>query len=74
LVKHWPKISSDLASLVGAVNDNISNFNALDDLNNLTRDVGLSGLGAFPWLLVGIGAVGAGLAIGAYPRRGKEST
>ncbi len=74
LVKRWPKISSDLASLVGAVNDNINNFDALDDLNNLTRDVGMSGLGAFPWLLVGIGAIGAGLAIGSYPRRGKEST
>jgi hypothetical protein len=73
LVKHWPGISSDLASLVGTVNDNIGNYNALEDLDRVTRDVGLSGLGAFPWLLVGIGAVGAGLAIGAFPRRGKES-
>jgi hypothetical protein len=73
LVQHWPGISSDLASLVGAVNDNISNYNALDDLDRLTRDVGLSGLGSFPWVLVGIGAVGAGLAIGAFPRREKES-
>jgi len=55
------------------VNDNISNYNALDDLDQLTRDVGLSGLGAFPWVLVGIGAVGASLAIGAFPRREKES-
>jgi hypothetical protein len=74
LVKHWPGISSDLASLVGAVNDNISNYDALDDLDRLTHDVGLSGLGAFPWVLVGIGAVGASLAIGAFPRRGKESS
>lgn len=72
-VRHWPNISSDLASLVGAVDDNISNYNALDDLDRLTRDVGLSGLGAFPWVLVGIGAVGASLALGAFPRRQKES-
>lgn len=74
LVHRWPGISSDLASLVGVINDNISNFNALDDLDTLTRDVGLPGLGAFPWLLVGIGAVNASLAVGALPRRRKETT
>jgi hypothetical protein len=74
LVKGWPGISSDLASLVGVINDNISNFNALDDLDTLTRAVGLPGLGAFPWLLVGIGAASAGLAVGALPRREKESS
>jgi hypothetical protein len=74
LVHRWPGISSDLASLVGVINDNIGNFNALDDLNTLTSDVGLSGLGAFPWLLVGIGAISAGLAVGALPRRRKESS
>jgi hypothetical protein len=70
----WPGISSDLASLVGVINDNISNFNALEDLNAVARDAGLSGLGAFPWLLVGIGAASATLAVGALPRRGKESS
>jgi hypothetical protein len=73
LVNRWPGVSSDLASLVGAINDNISNFNALDDLNSLTRDAGLPGLGAFPWVLVGVGAATAGLAVGALPRRRKES-
>jgi hypothetical protein len=68
----WPTISSDLASLVGVINDNIGNFNALDDLDTLTRRVGLQGLGAFPWLLVGIGALSAGLALAAAPRRGRE--
>jgi hypothetical protein len=72
LVHHWPGISSDLASLVGVINDNMGNFNALDDLNTLSSDVGLSGLGAFPWLLVGIGAISASLAFGALPRRRKE--
>jgi hypothetical protein len=74
LVHRWPGISSDLASLVGIINDNINNFNALDDLNALTRDVGLPGLGALPWVLVGTGATSASLAIGALPRRRKESS
>jgi hypothetical protein len=74
LVKGWPGISSDLASLVGVIDDNIGNFNDLDDLDTLTRDVGLSGLGSFPWLLVGIGAATAALAVGALPRRGKETS
>jgi hypothetical protein len=73
-VHRWPGISSDLASLVGVINDNISNFNSLDDLNMLTRDAGLSGLGAFPWLLVGIGGANAGLAVWALPRRRKEAS
>jgi hypothetical protein len=74
LVKRWPGISSDLASLVGVINDNIGNFNALENLDALPRGVGLSGLEAFPWLLVGIGVVSAGLAVAALPRRGKESS
>jgi hypothetical protein len=74
LVKRWPGISSDLASLVGVINDNISNFDALEDLDALTRGAGLSGLGAFPWLLVAIGVTSAGLAVAALPRRGKESS
>jgi len=74
LVKRWPGISSDLASLVGVINDNINNFNALEDLDGLTRGAGLSGLEAFPWLLVWIGVASAGLAVAALPRRGKESS
>ncbi|MBV8981182.1 MAG: hypothetical protein JO086_09805 [Acidimicrobiia bacterium] len=73
LVDGWPRISSDLASLVGTINDNIGNFNALDDLDTLTRSVGLSGLPGFPWLLVGVGALGATLAVAAAPRRRKET-
>ena len=72
MIEGWPRISSDLASLVGVINDNIGNFDALDDLDTLTRQAGLQGLGAFPWLLVGIGALSAGLALAATPRRGRE--
>ena len=70
----WPQISSDLASLVGVVNDNIGNFDALDDLGTLMRRAGLQGLGTFPWLFIGIGALSAGLALAATPRRGRETT
>ena len=73
LVSGWPGISSDLASLVGTINDNIKNFNALHDLDTLTRDVGAGGLQGFPWLLVGIGIVGAALAVASLPRRRKET-
>jgi hypothetical protein len=69
MVTKWPMVSSDLASLVGSVNDNIANFNALNDLESFTRGVGVSGLEAFPWLLVGIGVVMAALSVAALPRR-----
>ena len=74
MVKEWPRISSDLASLVGVINDNIDNYNALRDLDRLPRDVGLSGLSALPWLLAGMGATGAALALAALPRRRRETT
>ncbi|HEY1826641.1 MAG TPA: hypothetical protein VGF87_01400 [Acidimicrobiales bacterium] len=73
MVGDWPKLSSDFASLVGTINDNIGNFNALDGLDSFTRDVGLPGMGAFPWVLVSVGVVMAGLAITALPRRRKET-
>jgi hypothetical protein len=69
LVEQWPTISSDLASLTGAINDNIGNYRALDDIDGVTRGIGLSGMAALPWLLVGIGVAGAGLAVAALPRR-----
>jgi hypothetical protein len=73
LVDGWPRISSDLAALVGTINDNIGNFNALHDLDTLTRRVGASGLEGFPWLLVGVGVLGATLSVAAAPRRRKET-
>jgi hypothetical protein len=72
LVDQWPNISSDLASLTGAINDNIDNYRALDDIDGVTRGIGLSGMAALPWLLVGIGVAGAGLAVAALPRRTQE--
>lgn len=73
LVDRWPKVSSDLATLVGTINDNVENFDALDDLDSLIHRVGASGLQGFPWLLVGIGVMGATLALAAAPRRRKET-
>lgn len=72
LVTGWPGISSDLASLVGTINDNIGNFNALDDVDTLMRSAGASGLESFPAVLIGLGIVGAGLSLAAVPRRRRE--
>jgi hypothetical protein len=72
LVRAWPRVSSDLAGLVGAINDNLANDRALADLDGLTRGVGVSGLAAMPWLLVGAGAVGSAAATAALPRRRRE--
>jgi hypothetical protein len=72
LVKAWPEVSSDLAGLVGAINDNISNYEALGDLDGLTSGVGVSGLVALPWFLVGAGTVGAAAALAASRRPRKE--
>jgi hypothetical protein len=73
LVEGWPTVSSDLASLVGVINDNLHNYRSLDDLDQLARDVGLSGLEGLPWLFVAVGAACAGLSIAALPRRLKET-
>jgi hypothetical protein len=74
LVDRWPTVSSDLATLVGAIDDNLGNFKALHDLDALTSAIGVSGFVAFPWFLVGSGALSAGIALAAWPRRGKEKT
>jgi hypothetical protein len=68
----WPEISSDLATLVGTINDNIPNYRALQDLDRTTRPIGTSGIAALPWALMGVGVVAAGLATAARPRRTKE--
>jgi hypothetical protein len=61
----WPGVSSDLATLVGTINDNLGNYHALVELDDLAP------LSTLPWVLVGIGVVSAGLAIAARPRRGR---
>lgn len=73
IVKQWPSISADFASLVGTINDNIRNFNALKSLDSLTSGVGASGLEAFPWMLVGTGVIIAALSAASLPRRRKEA-
>jgi hypothetical protein len=73
LVDKWPTISSDLASLVGVIEDNIGNFNALQDLDGLTRGVRVPGFVAFPWMLLGAGTASAALSIAGWPRSRKET-
>lgn len=65
LVEAWPRVSSDLAELVGTMNDNIDNF---DDMNALPA------LRTMPWVLVAVGAFIAASAFAALPRRIKETT
>lgn len=73
LVREWPAVSSDLASLVGVIQDNLRNFDALRSLNSLTSGVGVSGLEAFPWLLVGAGSTIAAVSVSALPRRRRST-
>jgi hypothetical protein len=73
LVDKWPMVSSDLACLVGVIENNLSNFDALENLDALTRGVGVPGLVAFPWFLLSAGTVSAGLAYAAWPRNQKET-
>lgn len=69
----WPQVSSDLAALTGAINDNLANYDALAGLDRSTHALGVSGLRVAPWATVGAGVLGAGLAIAAWPRRRKEN-
>lgn len=74
LVHQWPAISSDLATLVGTINDNLRDFNALNSLDRATGPVNTSGLEAFPLALAVLGIVGAALALASWPRRVKETS
>ena len=73
LVDKWPTVSSDLANLVGVIEDNLANFDALESLDALTRGIGVPGLVVFPWFLLGTGTLTAGLAFAAWPRGRKET-
>ena len=76
LVSSWPEISSDLATLVGTINDNLDNYQQLEDLDGLTSVLGVSGLVAFGWALVGAGALTGAAALAAspvLPRRRKDT-
>jgi hypothetical protein len=73
LVERWPRVSSDLATLVGVLNDNLDNYQDLNALDGATRSVGISGLAALPWALMGVGLLSAACSIAALPRRQKET-
>jgi hypothetical protein len=73
LVRQWPRVSSDLATLVGDLNDNLDSYDDLDSIDRATSAVGISGLAALPWVLVGLGLASAACAVAAVPRRQKET-
>lgn len=60
LVRSWPQISSDLADLVGTINDNLARYDALRALPNLAL---------VPWGLLALGLGAAALTATALPRR-----
>lgn len=62
----WPQISSDLAGLVGDLNDSIADLRALKSLNALGGP--WPGFQTLPWVLVGAGAIGAALVAASIPR------
>ncbi|GAC67921.1 hypothetical protein [Gordonia soli] len=53
----WQPMSSDFAALIGTLNDNVTNYDGVRDLDDSTRAVGVGAFAAFPWFLVGGGAV-----------------
>ena len=72
--QQWPRISSDLAALVGVINDDLGNFTSLRQLDALPRHLGLPGFEAFTWMLVAVGCLGLGGAAAAWPRPQRKTT
>ncbi|MFT4042719.1 MAG: hypothetical protein QM673_06100 [Gordonia sp. (in: high G+C Gram-positive bacteria)] len=52
---NWPRVSGDLADLVGTVNNNLDNYDALRALDAVSRPVGISGFVGLGWLLLTLG-------------------
>jgi hypothetical protein len=58
-VADWPRISSEMAPMIGAMSDNVDNFGAVDALPPFPL---------FPWFFVAPGLLVAGAALFARPR------
>jgi hypothetical protein len=61
--RDWPRISSDMAPMIGAMSDNVTNYEAVKALPPFWL---------FPWFFVLPGLLIAGLAVAARPRPGAE--
>lgn len=70
LIEAWPQVSSDLAELVGSINDNLPNYDALARLDAAAPG-DASGFAALPGVLTGVGGLIVLLALAALPRRRK---
>jgi hypothetical protein len=68
LIEAWPQVSSDLADLVGSINDNLPNYDALVRLDAAPPG-DASGFAALPSVLTVVGGLIAVLALAAWPRR-----
>ncbi len=73
LVQAWPGVSSDLAGLVGAINDNLHDYGQLSALDRSTHPLGFSGLVSLPWFLVGTGALSVAAALAAPTRTRRKA-
>jgi hypothetical protein len=59
--EQWPRISNDMAPMIGAMSDNIDNYEAVDALPSFAL---------FPWFFVAPGVLAAALGIMELRRRG----
>jgi hypothetical protein len=59
LVRQWPAIQGDFAPMIGAMSDNVPNYQAV---------AALPPFPLFPWFFVAPGVIIAGLAVFARPR------
>jgi hypothetical protein len=72
LESDWQPMTSRFAALIGAMNDNVDNFDAVVALNRSTRALGFSAFDGIGWFYLTPGA--AVLATAAAARRtGRES-
>ena len=65
LNRQWPAISADMPPMIGAMADNVGNFNAV---------AALPPFGLFPWFFVAPGVLLLGLAVAARRRPAHEAS
>ncbi|MGW4243236.1 hypothetical protein [Nocardia sp. NPDC004722] len=70
LENRWQPMTSRFAALVGAMNDNVGNFHAVEALNDITRPLGFTAFRGLAWgfLIPGVLVTGSTL-IGLRPSR-----
>ncbi|WP_280271430.1 hypothetical protein [Nocardia wallacei] len=62
-------MTSRFAALIGAMNDNIGNFDAVAALNDTTKPLGVTGFRALGWFYLVPGVLALAVAAGGTGRR-----